>query len=574
MLEVIKKRPCFFSICQNDTEREGIEKGVFARVKRFLKKWKDVRKGDIGFCWNTDSDTLLGIFVAESEAGLNIVPDCSFNEKYPAQIKVRLLGKLQRIENASEELKAIGIDPEEIRYKPPQNEKLYYPPEITEKVISLFQKGTKLTSLDEAIREILVSGESKQEIPVRISLSLRGYFASRGFQFTDEQIFSFYNALKTKGFVILAGLSGTGKTKIAQLFAELVAEDKDKQLCFLSVRPEWRDTTYLLGYYNPITENYQSTPLLKFILNAVEDVNKPYFLILDEMNLAHVEYYFADFLSVLESGREDDGFTKEAIKLHSFGVEKDENDKNIPSEIKLPPNLYIIGTVNIDETTYMFSPKVLDRAFTIEFREVDLDNYPPKPIEKEGNWAKLRNDIAEDLVNGGRYYRYGKDDVKKALEALGNFKDGLKSLNDVLLPYDLGFAYRVVDEIAIFLDNWRNKKDFLPNINEDTAKDLAIMMKVLPKFHGPKGKVEVPLLEVLKWSLEDKEKTKVEGKTTWEEIYETLFEGGEIREEVMTPRKILQQWQQHSEKFRYPFTAKKVLEMLARLYETGFTSFL
>ncbi len=110
--------------------------------------------------------------------------------------------------------------------------------------------------------------------------------------------------------------------------------------------------------------------------------------------MAHVEYYFADFLSVLESERDDDGFTRESIKLHN-----EKNITEIPQELKLPPNLYVIGTVNIDETTYMFSPKVLDRAFTIEFHEIDLSNYPPKEDEsnKNNTWSNLRERILEDL---------------------------------------------------------------------------------------------------------------------------------------------------------------------------------
>jgi 5-methylcytosine-specific restriction endonuclease McrBC GTP-binding regulatory subunit McrB len=155
------------------------------------------------------------------------------------------------------------------------------------------------------------------------SPSLVRYFEAKGFQFTEEQVVAFYAALKTKGFVILSGLSGTGKTKLAQLFAELLCpcekcqKGEGHNVCdecthlFLSVRPDWRDSKALLGYYNPLTERYESTPLLEFLLRAAKDYDQnksnaqPYFVILDEMNLAHVEYYFADFLSVLESGRNE-----------------------------------------------------------------------------------------------------------------------------------------------------------------------------------------------------------------------------------------------------------------------------
>jgi len=438
--------------------------------------------------------------------------------------------------------------------------------------------------------------------------TLKLYFESKGFHFTDEQIFAFYNALKTKGFLILAGLSGTGKTKIAQLFADLLGKEKEDDenefLCFLSVRPDWRDSTSLLGYYNPITEKYQSTPLLKFILRASNDLQNPYFLILDEMNLAHVEYYFADFLSVLESGRETNGFTKEEIQLHSKGeTVKDEEGNDIPNEIKLPPNLFIIGTVNIDETTYMFSPKVLDRAFTIEFRDVDLESYPSQSATEICDEQKneLKEAILEDLRNNGKFYVFTKDDIKKAIDKLGNFKEELKELNDALLPYDLGFGYRVVDEIALLVYLAKEPKDFLPSFGEEKAKDLAVLMKVLPKFHGPKAKLEKPLVEVLKWcrapqqeSAEDKQKSKEntpEGQPETEEGRENAHSQGgkkeaptlekeikgifEIKEEIDL-RHYIRDWKKEGleKRFKYPLTAKKVTEMLARLYEIGFTSFM
>jgi len=292
-----------------------------------------------------------------------------------------------------------------------------------------------------------------------------------------------------------------------------------KNSIFLSVRPDWRDSKPLLGYYNPLTGKYHKTPLLEFILRAKGDYEKnkekaiPYFIILDEMNLAHVEYYFADFLSVLESGRDESGFTRESIKLHNDDAV--ETFQSIPKELKLPPNLYIIGTVNMDETTYSFSPKVLDRAFTIEFHDVNLKKYPPEKTEL--TWEeikKLRNDILNDLRRGGRFlavYKKGKNnqeksDIEEALEELKNADNGkywqiLQQLNKALEPYDLHFGYRVVDEIALFFKNakesWRagivafeNNNDE-NNINNEIF-DLVLLMKILPKFHGNRKKLEKP----------------------------------------------------------------------------------
>ena len=411
------------------------------------------------------------------------------------------------------------------------------------------------------------------------------YFKAKGFQFTKEQVVAFYAALKTKGFVILSGLSGTGKTKLAQLFAELLCpcekcqKGEGHNVCdkcthlFLSVRPDWRDSKALLGYYNPLTERYESTPLCEFLLRAAKDYDQnksnahPYFVILDEMNLAHVEYYFADFLSVLESGRNKEGWTKESLRLERIG--------NLP----LPPNLYIIGTVNIDETTYMFSPKVLDRAFTLEFREVDFSDYPPEGTDK--NWTpeqteKLRRNILKDLRIGGKFCAVvaDKNKVKEALQDLGGKKTELEKLNRTLQPYDLHFGYRVLDEIALFVQNAKNAPDVVGRLNEDEALDYAVLMKVLPKFHGPRQKLEKALWEVLNWCLQSPLDNKEQDKR--DELPQRVWECITGKKEQPSGEGIadqLEKWAGISEKFRYANTAKKVLQMLRQLYETGFASF-
>jgi hypothetical protein len=479
------------------------------------------------------------------------------------------------------------------------------------------------------------------------SPSLVRYFKAKGFQFTEEQVVAFYAALKTKGFVILSGLSGTGKTKLAQLFAELLCpcekcqKGEGHNVCekcthlFLSVRPDWRDSKALLGYYNPLTERYESTPLLEFLLRAAKDYDQnksnaqPYFVILDEMNLAHVEYYFADFLSVLESGRDEEGWTKEALRLHSFGKSiLDQDGYPVPPELRLPPNLYIIGTVNIDETTYMFSPKVLDRAFTLEFREVDFSNYPPEGTDR--NWTpeqteELRQNILEDLRNGGKFCAVvaDKNVVKEALQDLGGKKAELEKLNRTLQPYDLHFGYRVLDEIALFVQNaTQAPDDVVGKLSKsedealDYAVDYAVLMKVLPKFHGPRQKLETPLREVLKWAAKDSAPEWVKDTSKpitleqitgalqkWERLDATqqqtqqeARQGADRQAEQTataqqeqgnqtetTPTQAAQgeakgqseaiTAQRFKSHFRYANTAKKVLQMLRQLYETGFASF-
>ncbi|RLF82364.1 hypothetical protein DRN38_00215 [Thermococci archaeon] len=424
-------------------------------------------------------------------------------------------------------------------------------------------QGVYLVKLDPEV------GKQFVEVPKLESTNLMTYLASEGYYFPEHLVAQFYTALKTKGFVILSGLSGTGKTKMAIEFAKLLS-NRNKNHLFLSVHPDWRDSKPLIGYYNPLTKEYHKTPLLKLILVAKEDYDKnkekamPYFIILDEMNLAHVEYYFADFLSVLESGRDENGFTRESIKLHD--VDKVEKEQGIPKELKLPPNLYIIGTVNIDETTYMFSPKVLDRAFTIELHDVELDEYL-EALEKRNNrnekdWSELRNVILKDLRRDGKFLAVSKkEDIEPALNELKKkykkYWKILNQLNKALEPYDLHFGYRVVDEIALFFKNAKESSSedtkIISFTNEDEIFDLALLMKILPKFHGNRKKLEKPLKAVFKICLKENQ--------SFEELNsEKIIE-------------MLQNWENERKEFRFPHTAKKVLRMLRQLYEIGFASF-
>jgi 5-methylcytosine-specific restriction endonuclease McrBC GTP-binding regulatory subunit McrB len=301
------------------------------------------------------------------------------------------------------------------------------------------------------------------------------------------------------------------------------------------------------------------------------------------MNLSHVEYYFADFLSVLESGRDQNGRTKETIKLHNVdsnnvkeNVKEGKKSNLPPKEINLPPNLYIIGSVNIDETTYMFSPKVLDRAFAIEFKEVNLDDYSQIEIDKEKAKSivgSIRNSLLEDLrnINNKRARFCGavadKEEIKEALNWIkkeenkvksGNLIfDELKDLNQILQPYDLHFGYRVLDEIALFIKYATNAPNEVGKLSPEKALDFAVFMKVLPKFHGPRQKLERPLWSVLRWCALNKEE----------------FDNKKPGEIINLLEDLLKEKVKLSEKFKYPRTAIKVLRMLRQLYETGFTSF-
>jgi 5-methylcytosine-specific restriction protein B len=386
-----------------------------------------------------------------------------------------------------------------------------------------------------------------------------------------------------------------------------------KTFLFISVRPDWTDKTELLGWVNPLAKEgeprYRKGLVLDFILRAVEDYGnnkenaQPYFLILDEMNLAHIEYYFADFLSVLESGRDKEGWTNEAIKLHEDN--KIEQDDKIPREIKLPPNLYIIGTLNTDETTKSLSPKVLDRGFVLEFGDVDMEKYPPEPsgTAAEAERAKLLEEIIKPLNDKSLFLSHvgNKGLLNKNVEDFRGPKDNptdlwerLATLNSLLKPHDLHFGYRVIDEIALFVIAAKSSK--VANLDEREAFDLAVCSKVLPKFYGTRARLEKPLQNVIKWAgvpfkpepgkeLEEIEELisacekKINGQQENQAQNPKNSEGASAPEgtegaEGSPSADSGGEAQGIQTQFTYPHTALKALRMLRRLYEEGFASYL
>ena len=229
------------------------------------------------------------------------------------------------------------------------------------------------------------------------------------------------------------------------------------------------------------------TKLLKFILVAKENPQIPFFVILDEMNLSKVEHYFSDFLSCMESRTiNDDGSVKqEGIHLYSgnhfVSTDDDEYDE-IRSSLELPLNLYVTGTVNVDDTTYMFSPKVLDRANVIEFNEVCLGDMPDN-----GNF---RLSSFPDFTN----FRLASIDQ---FDELGvEAKRITIGLLDVLRKYNLHFGYRTVAEISHYISN--AKKNVGGGVAiEIQGLDIQILQKVLPKLYGNYAKLSDPLKEII-----------------------------------------------------------------------------
>lgn len=249
---------------------------------------------------------------------------------------------------------------------------------------------------------------------------------------------------------------------------------KDPNYKIVPVGANWTENRHVLGFYNVITEEYNETLSYSLIKAAKNDIGSPYFLILDEMNLSHVERYFADFLSAIESGQ--------PIPLYS------NDDENY--ELDIPDNLLIVGTVNVDETTYMFSPKVLDRANTIEFptmaakeymnsdfKEFDFKNinYLMNPLED----LDVRNMNVYDLKDIFMFINCSEGNLWDVLSnELDLFQSILKKIN-----FDFGF--RVINEILRFMFvSWRYEDSPQNWENWERYFDAQVKQKILPKLHG------------------------------------------------------------------------------------------
>ena len=379
--------------------------------------------------------------------------------------------------------------------------------------------------------------------------NLYEYFQNRKFFFTKEILTRYFLSLKTKPLIILTGISGTGKTKIAQIFADYICQDetpeeREKRIAFVPVKPDWMDNKGLLGYYNLLNEKYHVTPVLRLLLEAAQHPEKPYFIILDEMNLAKVEQYFSDFLSVMES-RTQDKPEGEALHLHSTGsVQAQDGNGDVPASFHIPANVYFTGTVNIDESTYMFSSKVLDRANVIEFNDVNLADYEDS-TDASGRFVLKDPDVRNALLPGADEAPFSStSDYSAALKITPELHSYLYGLLNILSVYHLHFGYRVINEIAHFICH---AHELTQNFDLEEAVDIQILQKILPKFHGTQGKLEAPL----------------------KRLFAFCCYGTDNCDESF-----LENDAAYDEDNRFPRSAQKLSRMLRNLNVQGYTSFI
>ena len=305
--------------------------------------------------------------------------------------------------------------------------------------------------------------EEEKETTNKVYDTFYDYLIGNGYYFDGETIENYLLSLKVKPFVILTGNSGTGKTKLSQLFAQYLNDKNNYRI--IPVGANWTENRHILGYCNILNNKPQYTPAY-YLIKQSQEKSYPHFLILDEMNLSHVERYFADFLSAIES--------KETIPL----AHKKEG-------LELPNNLFIIGTVNVDETTYMFSPKVLDRANTLEFKTYSAKDYMTNNLNKNAPTGNIK--YLEDILKGNEVQEMSIQELEKLFdneEFWDELSTELFNFQDILKDAGFDFGFRVINEITRFMAVAYVYEDKQSNWDWKRYFDAQVKQKMLPKLHG------------------------------------------------------------------------------------------
>ncbi|PWV98525.1 dynein-related subfamily AAA family protein [Paenibacillus cellulosilyticus] len=377
---------------------------------------------------------------------------------------------------------------------------------------------------------------------------IKTFIAIRGFSYPGSLIENFYLSLKTKPFVILAGISGTGKTKLVKLFAEsLGATEQNKQFALIPVRPDWSDPSDLIGYQD-LAGKFRPGPLTKVLLEAMQPANrnKPYFICLDEMNLARVEHYFSDMLSILETQRrEGERIVTDTIVPQEL-LQTMENDGTLSiSNLVIPDNVFLIGTVNMDETTHPFSKKVLDRANTLEFNYIRLDDFP---MERSGD-SEQSEAVPASFLKAD--YLALQDAFSEHQQLVRSTTGQLVEVNQILEELHAHVGFRVRDAICFYMI-YNQRFELL---DENAAFDTQLLQKILPRIQGSSQSVKRVLIALMQFCVGKK--------------------GGSMSDLEMDSSELYKPWRSYNEtpEARYPQSARKLAYMLRRLEEDGFTSF-
>lgn len=294
--------------------------------------------------------------------------------------------------------------------------------------------------------------------------------------YDKKDLYNFHTAMKTGNLVILAGMSGTGKSKLVQCYADALSLKKE-QLLFIPVRPYWQDDSDVIGYLDTLNNVYRpgDSGLVNLLDHALKNNDQMHIVCFDEMNIARVEHYFSQFLSVLEMDE-----NKRVLRLYNDELESRVFNSNIYSPtIKILNNILFVGTVNLDETTYQFSDKVLDRANVINLNMIPFHE---KLTTDKSNKLEQKNSHLEKETLNFNAIEYNSFRNK---EKFGLFEVEAKCLWEIHLKLhstnrNLGVGWRIAKQIAVYLNNLPKNTE----LTREEAFDLQIIQRVITKIRG------------------------------------------------------------------------------------------
>lgn len=421
-----------------------------------------------------------------------------------------------------------------------------------------------------------------EDIPSHKTLSATLIERKKSF---NNNYLPYLTALRTKPFMLLAGISGTGKSRIVREMAKACWKEGDEEFgkncprnfCMVQVKPNWHDSSELIGYVTRIsgTPEFVPGPFLTFMAKAIKEPNVPYFLCLDEMNLAPVEQYFAEYLSVIESRKvnkdpvsgktiiETDPIIKpsDSQEYHDlisklFGDE----ERMKGTTLTIPQNLFVVGTVNMDETTFSFSRKVLDRAMTIEMNEVDLHGGLEKDSCNEIGY--IGNSIIGDAAEGSDVYAENKELCDEVLAYL-------EQVNTILEGTPFKIAYRTRNEFLMYAVN---RKMLAPDSQLWQTLDEMTSMKILSRIEGDSDRTK-NVLERLKALVEEEIVAKINNITGDTSVLPSKTGEAPVHPSDTGEAPSLPVETGEASVLRKSISAAKIKEMLGKLKSTDFTSY-
>ncbi len=465
----------------------------------------EVQPGDVIFAYLTGAQVLAGMFEVTAPPFEDDTPLVR-GRVLPHRVRVRpivtLPGEARLPIGAFADRLQVAADYPDVRRVVQQV--LYPLPRVDEKLLAFLLHARSVTAPEKAIAAyetylasraaspgVAEPGETytadEPAVPFSRADALEAlitFIEGRGFVYAPWQVAAFVAALRTKGFAILAGITGTGKSRLPLL----VAAGTGAQATLLPVRPDWTDSAQTLGYTD-LQGRFRPGEVLTAARDAMASPARYHLLVLDEMNLSRVEQYLAEVLSHIE-GRTPSGRTLPLVPA-------------APDEawaaVTLPPNLALVGTVNVDESTHAFSRKVLDRAFTLELSEVDLAARPAIQAVQPQRWpVEAWQPRARTLAALETQDETERLLVEQSIEALVGAHAGLVLAGG-------GIAYRTRDEVALFVVHAHETPDAFRTRGGTRINplDLALALKVLPRITGSRATLEKSLLHLMGWAWTD-----------------------------------------------------------------------